>query len=169
MAALGLLVGTLGVGDQLEVADSPPQLGWVKAAGRLDQDRFGLGGELVGEVVGAVGHHGGMATESSPSVRAWAVWGRGSRNRARAVRTLLWAALAPIRSRARSQPAVEPTWTPSSAPAAPPASTAASSASQWPSRRSTSRRSPGPVRPGRVREPVQVLVGQLLDHRGQGH
>jgi Transcriptional regulator PadR-like family len=82
------------------------------------------------------------ATEIVPAVRASAVAGRGPRNRARAVRTALAAAPAPRRSRARSQPAVEAASWPWSAPAAPPASTVASSWSQWPSRRSSSRRTP---------------------------
>ena len=80
------------------------------------------------------------AGDSSPSVRAWAVPVRGPPNRARAVRTALLAAPAPIRSRVRSQPAVEPACRPCSAPAAPRASTAASSLSHWPSMRSASPR-----------------------------
>jgi hypothetical protein len=39
----------------------------------------------------------------APSVRAWPVWVRGPRHRARAVRTWLGAAPAPRRRRARSQ------------------------------------------------------------------
>ena len=54
MAALGLVVGPVGVGDQLEVADDLAQAGRVEAAGGFEQDWFGVGGELVGEVVGAV-------------------------------------------------------------------------------------------------------------------
>jgi hypothetical protein len=80
------------------------------------------------------------AADRSPAHRAWAVPDSGPRNRARAVRTQLWAALAPSRSRPRSQLAVEAAGAPWSAPAAPRASRLASSRSHWPSRRSTSRR-----------------------------
>src|SRR5215207_1284570 len=82
------------------------------------------------------------AADSSPSHSAWAVAVRGPRNNARAVRTALLAALAPSRSRPRSQLAVEAAWMPWSAPAAPRPSTAARRWSHWPSRRSTSRRNP---------------------------
>ena len=54
MAALGLVVGPVGVGDQLEVADDLAEPGRVEAPGGFEQDWFGVGGELVGEVVGAV-------------------------------------------------------------------------------------------------------------------
>jgi hypothetical protein len=47
------------------------------------------------------------AADSSPATRAVAVWGRGPRNRARAVWTVRWAAAALRRSRVRSQLAVE--------------------------------------------------------------
>ena len=78
------------------------------------------------------------------------------------------AAPAPIRSRARSQPAVEPAWMPCSAPAAPRASTAASSPSHWPSRRSSQPpQVQDPVGPGGVGQPVQVLGGQLVDRGRQ--
>ena len=59
------------------------------------------------------------ATEMSPLVRARAVAASGPRNRARAVRTLPLAVLGPIRSPARSQPAVEAAGWSWSAPAAP--------------------------------------------------
>jgi hypothetical protein len=43
MAALGLAVGGLGVGDQPQVADDSSQLGWVQPSGRIHQDRLGRG------------------------------------------------------------------------------------------------------------------------------
>ena len=60
MAPLGLAVGGVGVGDQPQMAQDSSQPGWVEAAGRLHQDRFGLGGDLGGEVVGADREHAGM-------------------------------------------------------------------------------------------------------------
>ena len=40
------------------MADDLAQSGWVQAAGG-HQDRFGLGGDVGGQVVGAVGEHAG--------------------------------------------------------------------------------------------------------------
>ena len=60
VAPLGLGVGALGVGDQPQMGDDPAQPGRVQPPGRLHQDRFGLGGEVVGQVVGAVGQHLGV-------------------------------------------------------------------------------------------------------------
>ena len=67
--------------------------GSSRRAGR-HQHRLGLGGEVLGEGLGAVGEHPGMGG-NSPLVRVWAVAANGPRNRARAVRTALLAAPAP--------------------------------------------------------------------------
>ena len=66
MAPLGLAVGGVGVGDQPQMAQDSSQPGWVEAAGRLHQDRFGLGGDLGGEVVGADREHAGMSHRQLP-------------------------------------------------------------------------------------------------------
>ena len=101
-------VAAVGVGDQPQMPQDPPQPGWVQPTGGLHQHGFGLGGDVVGQVVGALGQHPGVGSRDVPSVTAWAVAVRGPRNRARAVRTALLAAAAPRRSRPRSQAAVEP-------------------------------------------------------------
>ena len=134
-------LGPLGIGHLLEVAQDPPQPGWVQASGRFQEHWFGHGGGGGGQVGGAGGQHLGMGERQSPAAKAWAVAVRGPRNKARAVRTLPAAALAPMRNRARSQLAVEAAGVPWSAPAAPRPSTAASRCSQCPSSRSSSRRS----------------------------
>jgi hypothetical protein len=60
MQSFGPAVGAVGVGDQLEVGEDPAQPGWIQPPGRLDQDWFGLGGEVAGPVLGAGGEHGGV-------------------------------------------------------------------------------------------------------------
>jgi hypothetical protein len=60
VASLGLVVGALGIGCLVQVGDGPSEPGWVEAAGRRQQDRLGLSGGVVGEVVGAVGEDAGM-------------------------------------------------------------------------------------------------------------
>ena len=60
VAVFGMAGGALGVGDQLEVADDPPEPARIQPAGRLDQDRFGLDRDLVGELVSAGGQDAGM-------------------------------------------------------------------------------------------------------------
>jgi hypothetical protein len=97
---------------------------------------------MVGEVVGAVGQDRGVGWGDGSLGQGLAGLGEGPRYSARAVRTKLAAVLGLMRSRERSQPAVEAAGRPWSAPAAPRASRSASSASHWPSRRSTSPRSP---------------------------
>ena len=82
-------------------ATSPPQPGWVQPPGRLQQHRFGLGGEWAARSWVPWASTWAWAGEMSPAVRAWAVAARGPRNSARAVRTQLLAALAPSRSRAQ--------------------------------------------------------------------
>ena len=69
MAPLGLGVSAVGVGDQLEVAKDPAQPGWVQPTGRLDQHRFGLHSDLVGQVLGAVGHHCGVGDRDIPTAQ----------------------------------------------------------------------------------------------------
>jgi len=61
MAAVAGRGGTVGVGDLAQISHGLAELGWVEAAGRLDQDRFGVGGEVVGELAGALGQHPGMS------------------------------------------------------------------------------------------------------------
>ena len=60
MAPLGLAGSAVWVGHQVPVADDPSQPGWVVPVGRGHQHRLGLGRGVVGEVVGAVGQHGGV-------------------------------------------------------------------------------------------------------------
>jgi hypothetical protein len=52
VAPLTVVIGAVGVGDLLEVAQDPPQPGRVQPTGGLQQPRFGLHREVVGEVVG---------------------------------------------------------------------------------------------------------------------
>ena len=59
-------VGAVRVGDLEQVAQEPPQPTWVQLAGRLDQHRFGLDGHLVGQAVGAGGHHLGVGDRELP-------------------------------------------------------------------------------------------------------
>ena len=54
MAALAGDLGPAGVGDLDQVLDHLAQPGRIQAPGRLEQDRFGVGGEVVGELAGAV-------------------------------------------------------------------------------------------------------------------
>ena len=120
----------------------PPQPTWVQPSGRLDQHRFGLGGDVVGQVVGAGGQdlgvgdrqlpvaHGlggfgqrspeqGPGGPDGPAGRAGRSGAAGCAARPRSSRPA--GRLRPRRPRGRRRPA--------------------SSLSQWPSRRSSSRRS----------------------------
>jgi len=54
------VVGVVGIGDQPQVPNHPPQPGWVQAAGHRHQHRFGRGDGGVGELLGAGGQHLGM-------------------------------------------------------------------------------------------------------------
>ena len=126
MAPLGLVVGALGIGNQPQVAQGPPQPRRIQPpGGGLQQHRLGLRRSAIGEVVGAMGQHRGVGDRELPGAQRLGGPGQGPRNSERAVRTALAAAPAPMRSRPRSQLAVEGAWTPWSAPAAPRASTAA--------------------------------------------
>ena len=78
MAAFGL-AGTLGGNDLAQIADGLAQPGWVQRAGRLEQDRFGLGSELIGQVADAVGQNPSLSRRDLASVRAGAVAVRGRR------------------------------------------------------------------------------------------
>jgi hypothetical protein len=169
-AAVRCGCGRCRVGDQPQMGDDPAQAGWVKAAGGLHQDRFGLGRKVGGQVLHAVGQHPGMGQRQLPVGQGPGGLRSGDPGRGPGDRTQLLAVVAPMRSRRCSQPAVEPARTPWSAPAAPRASRAASSRSHWPSRWSSSRRSQGSVRPGGVGQPGPVLGGQPVDRgrqRGQ--
>ena len=57
MTPFGLGVGTLRVGDPAQLADDPPQPQRVQPPGRLDQHRFGLGGGVGGQILGAGRQH----------------------------------------------------------------------------------------------------------------
>jgi hypothetical protein len=57
---LGPGLGGVGVGDEAQVGDDPSQARRVEAAGGLQQHRFGLDRRVGGEVLGAVGQHGGV-------------------------------------------------------------------------------------------------------------
>jgi hypothetical protein len=60
MAPLGQAGGALGVGHLLEVAQDPPQPRRIQPGGRRHQRRLGRGGDLGGQVAGAVGQRRGM-------------------------------------------------------------------------------------------------------------
>ncbi|HSO51149.1 MAG TPA: hypothetical protein VL330_00020, partial [Actinomycetes bacterium] len=66
MASLSVAVGAVGVGDLESVAQEPPQPPWVQPPGRLDQDRYGLDGHMVGQRTGAGGDHLGMRDRDCP-------------------------------------------------------------------------------------------------------
>jgi len=78
MAPLGRLVGTLGVNDLAQVGDGLAQPRWVQLAGQLEQDRFGLGSDLIGQVVGAVGQHPGMGRGDHPVNQSLSGPGQGA-------------------------------------------------------------------------------------------
>jgi hypothetical protein len=78
MAPLGLAGGALGISHLLQMAQDPPQAGWVQAAGRLDQDRLGLGGHLGGQVVGAMGDNGGVGDRQLPGAQRLGRLGQGA-------------------------------------------------------------------------------------------
>jgi len=130
----------VGVGDQPEMPQNPSQPGWVQPTSRFDQDRFGLDGDPVGEVLSAVGHHRGVGDRQLPVRQR----GRGPGQ---------WAAEqgpgGPDRALGGAGAQAEPVPKPGGGrpgllvlvgPGGAAASTAASSLSQWPSSRSTSRR-----------------------------
>ena len=60
MTTFPVTIRALGVGDLDQMPRQPPQPIRVQPPGRLDQHRFGLGGDLVGQALGAVGDHPGM-------------------------------------------------------------------------------------------------------------
>jgi hypothetical protein len=109
------------------------------------------------------------AAESWPAARAWAVAVSGPRNRARTVRTLWWAAPAPMPSRRRSQPAVEGGLEVVFG-AGGPAGIHPGQLGQPLSFQPAQQPPPleDPLGPNRIGEPGQVLGGQPLDGRGQG-
>jgi hypothetical protein len=78
MAPLPLRLGTVGVGDQLEVAKDPPQPRRIQPSGRRQQDRFGLDGEVVGEGLGAVGQHPSMGDREIPTGQGSSRGGQGT-------------------------------------------------------------------------------------------
>ena len=112
MTPLVGLVGTVGVDHLLEMAQGASPPGWVQPSGRRQEHRVGLGGQVGGQVLGAVGDHRGVGGRDLPGGEGGRGAGKGPRNNARAVRTELAAAPAAIRSRRRSQLAVEGAATP---------------------------------------------------------
>jgi hypothetical protein len=66
VASFGLAGCGVGVGDSAKVGDHPSQAWRIQAAGRLQQDRFGLDGDVGGEVLGARGQHAGMGGRQLP-------------------------------------------------------------------------------------------------------
>ena len=66
MAPLGLALGTLGVGGRQEMAQDPPQPGRVQPPRRLHQHRFGLGGQVVGQLAGCRGPAPGHGPPRAP-------------------------------------------------------------------------------------------------------
>jgi hypothetical protein len=72
------VLGGVGVGDQPQMGDGPPQPWRVQAPGRVHQDRFGVGGDMVGEVVGAGGEHLGVGHRELPVGRG--LGGAGQRS-----------------------------------------------------------------------------------------
>jgi hypothetical protein len=66
VAPLGLGVGAVGIGDQPQMGHGLAQPRRVQPPRGVQQHRFGLGGGVVGQVVGAVGQHLGMRQGDSP-------------------------------------------------------------------------------------------------------
>ena len=58
--AFGLGIGTIRIGHQQQMSDRATQLGRVQAAGRFQQQRFGLGGDMVGKILGTHCEHPSM-------------------------------------------------------------------------------------------------------------
>jgi hypothetical protein len=60
MVAFGLGGGGVGVDHLPQLGHRSAQPGWVQPPGRRHQHRFGLSGDVVGQVLGAGGQHAGM-------------------------------------------------------------------------------------------------------------
>ena len=73
VAAFGPAGRGVGVGDSAKVGDHLSQAWRIQAAGRLQQDQFGLGSGVGGELPGAVGQDRGVGGRQFPSAKAWAV------------------------------------------------------------------------------------------------
>jgi hypothetical protein len=108
MPPLELTISPLGVGDQAQMPNNPSQPRRVQPQGRLHQHRFGLHGEVVGELLSTVGQHPGMGHTELPAKQRIRRHRQGPRSTARAVRTKLAATPAPRRNLVRSQAGVEP-------------------------------------------------------------
>jgi hypothetical protein len=168
VTALVVASSALGINDLTQVPDGLAELGRVQPSCRLQQDRFGLGSDLIGQLVGALGQDPGVGGGDLAAGQRLSGRRERPRNNARAVRTDSGAAPAPSRSRPRSQLAVEGAGRPRSAPAGPPgihpgqfleplAFQAAYPPLQGPDR----------LGQGSVGQPVQVLGGQLIHRRRQ--
>ena len=170
MAALGLLVGTLGVGDPAQVADDLAQPGRIQPPGRLHQHRLSLGGELVGELLGACSQDGGVSDRQLPVGQRLGRLGQGATEQG------------PGRpDRAVGGPGAHPQPGPEPAggradldPVLGPGGAAGIHGGQLgqPVAFQPVHQPPqpqDPFGPDRVRQAVQVLGGQPLDGRGQGH
>ena len=77
MPPLEFTISAVWVGGQAQMGDDPPQPRRIQPPGRLHQHRFGLGGDRVGEVLGAMGQHPGMGHAEFPADQGLA--GRGER------------------------------------------------------------------------------------------
>jgi hypothetical protein len=170
MAALGLVFSGVGVGDQAQVADDLAQPTRIQAAGRLDQDRLGVDGDLGGELVGAVGQNGGVSWGEVAVGQGLGRLGQGTPEQDPG-----GTHAAVGRTSAHPQPGPEPAggragldigFGPGGAAGVQVGEfvqpVAFQAVHQPPQLKD-------PFGLDRIREPVQVLVGQLLDHRGQGH
>jgi hypothetical protein len=137
MAPLRLLVGAVRISHLSQVAQDAAESGWVHAPGRRKRHRLGLGGDVVGQ---AVGEHRGVGGRDLPVAQGFGGSGKRAAEQGPGGPHAV-AGRAGAQVKAVAQPAGGGgAWVPWSAPAAPQASTPASSPSQWPSRRSTSRR-----------------------------
>jgi hypothetical protein len=78
IAPLGVGAGAVGVGDQPQVGDGPPQPGRVQPPGRRHQHWFGLGGEMGGQIVGAGSQHLGVGHRQLPGGQGLSSGGQGA-------------------------------------------------------------------------------------------
>jgi hypothetical protein len=126
VASLGLAVSGLGVDGIAQMSDAPSPPGWVQAVGRLEQGWLGLGRGVGEQVGGAGGQHRGMGHRALPGGDRLGGGGAGAAEQGPGGADTAVGGVGAQVERLRSQLAVE----------------AARCWSQWPSRRSTSRRNP---------------------------
>ena len=169
MAPFGPAGGAVGVGDQLEMAQDLSQPGRVQPPGRLHQHRFGLGGDVIREVVGADREHAGMGHRELPGGQGLSGRGQGATEQGPG-----GAHGVAGRSRAHPQAAPQPAGGGAGLDAVlGPGGTAGIDPGEFvePVAFQAVQQPPqlqDPLGPDRVRQPVQVLGGQVVDRCGEG-